>query len=86
MTNTEWMNDGACKGNQEMFFDETHLKVVREARMICASCAVKFQCLDHAIANREVGVWAGTTTNERAKMIRKAKKESAKLQTSPVSL
>jgi WhiB family redox-sensing transcriptional regulator len=86
MTNTEWMNEGACKGNQEMFFDETHLKVVRAAREICASCVVKFQCLDHAIANKEVGVWAGTTTNERAKLMRKSKKESAKVQTTVSSL
>ncbi|MFN7322889.1 MAG: WhiB family transcriptional regulator [bacterium] len=86
MTNTEWMNEGACKGNQEMFFDETHLKTVRAAREICASCIVKFQCLDHAISNKEVGVWAGTTTNERAKMMRKSKKESAKVQTTVASL
>lgn len=86
MTDTEWMNDGACKGRQEMFFDETHLKVVRAAREICASCVVKMKCFDHAIANKEVGVWAGTTTNERAKLMRKIKKESAKLQTSHSSL
>ena len=86
MTNTKWMNSGACKGNQEMFFEETHLKTVRAARAICASCVVKLECLNHAIANKEVGVWAGTTTNERAKMMRKSKKESAKVQTAVASL
>jgi len=84
--NTKWMNDRSCAGKQELFFNETHPKTVRAAREICASCVVKTQCLDHALSNREVGIWAGTTTNQRAKMLRLSKKESAKVQTTVASL
>jgi WhiB family redox-sensing transcriptional regulator len=80
MTNPTWMENAACKGNQEPFFDEIHMTIVREARKICAGCSVKMQCLDHAIKNKEVGVWAGTTTNERARIIRSLRKESAEIQ------
>ena len=80
------MDNAACKGNQEPFFDETHMTIVREARKICARCDVKMQCLDHAIKNKEVGVWAGMTTNERARLIRSMRKESAKIQLTVASL
>lgn len=85
-TNATWMDRAACKGNQEPFFDEVHLKIVREARKICAGCDVKMQCLDHAIKNKEVGVWAGMTTNERARLLRSMRKESAEVQFTTVSL
>lgn len=74
------MDNAACKGNQEPFFDEVRMTIVREARKICAGCSVKAECLSHAIQNKEVGVWAGTTTNERARIARSLRKESAKVQ------
>ena len=80
MTNENWMDNAACKGNQDPFFDEVRMTIVREARKICAGCSVKMQCLSHAILNKEVGVWAGTTTNERARIIRSLRKESAEIQ------
>ena len=45
MTNVTWMDNAACKGNQEPFFDEVHMKIVKEARKVCAGCPVKMQCL-----------------------------------------
>jgi hypothetical protein len=32
---------------------------------------VRVDCLEHAIANDEVGVWGGTTTTERRRELRR---------------
>lgn len=78
MTYPNWMNDAPCKGKGNMFFDEVHRTVVREAKKICAECEFNSACLDYALAHDEIGVWAGTTTNERAKILRSRRKELKK--------
>jgi len=40
------------------------------ARKICASCPLIEKCLDYALLNNEVGIWGGTTEEQR-KQIRK---------------
>jgi len=36
------------------------------AKLVCASCPVRDQCLDHAIAvDERYGVWGGLTHDER---------------------
>jgi WhiB family redox-sensing transcriptional regulator len=35
------------------------------AKAICSSCPLKLQCLEYAMKNYEVGVWGGTTENQR---------------------
>ena len=38
-----------------------------EARRLCAGCPVRAECLAYALeAPEEVGIWGGTTANERA--------------------
>lgn len=78
MKDTSWMHDAPCAGRLDMFFDETHAKVVREARKICGDCYVYERCLSYALENQEVGIWAGTTTNQRAKILREKRKEAKK--------
>jgi WhiB family redox-sensing transcriptional regulator len=78
MTYPNWMNDAPCKGKGDMFFDEVHRTIVREAQKICAKCEFKVKCLDYALKHEEVGVWAGTTTNQRAKILRSHRKERKK--------
>lgn len=78
MATPVWMIGAPCSGHQDIFFDETSRTKVRKARAICGSCAVSAKCLDYAIKNRDVGVWAGTTTNQRSKLrtnMRKKAKE-----------
>lgn len=65
------MKDAACTNKQDIFFDETKRTTVSQAVKICGSCPVKDLCLQHAIDNRELGIWGGMTTNQRAKMMRK---------------
>jgi WhiB family redox-sensing transcriptional regulator len=68
----EWMRLGACLNcsNSSVFFDEDRPSQVREARKICNSCPVIATCLQHALDNREIGIWGATTTNQRAKRLR----------------
>lgn len=78
MKDASWMTGAPCIGRLDMFFDETHARVVKEARKICGSCELHVRCLAYALEHQEVGVWAGTTTNQRAKILREKRKEAKK--------
>jgi len=62
----------------EMFFP---VDKVEEAKMraffkpICGSCNFQSACLDWALENREVGIWAGTTSDERRLIIRRLRRK-----------
>lgn len=76
--NLDWMMDGACVGQDvDTFFPNatgTNLAKLQDAAftatMICDTCPVREACLEHAIANREEGVWGGTLDYERARIRR----------------
>jgi WhiB family transcriptional regulator, redox-sensing transcriptional regulator len=43
----------------------------REARRLCGTCAVRTECLAHALDHRiEFGVWGGMTERERRSLLR----------------
>lgn len=43
----------------------------KRARLICASCTVRAECLAEALDNRiEWGVWGGMTERERRRLLR----------------
>jgi len=43
----------------------------REARRLCGGCAVRTECLAHALDHRiEFGVWGGMTERERRALLR----------------
>ena len=67
----DWRARAACTGKTEIMFsldpDETE-----EARRVCARCPVVEPCLAEAIEDRSlVGMWGGTTEDERRAMRRK---------------
>lgn len=64
---SSWMDEGACRGvNPGLFFPERGEALNEEALRVCSRCAVKAECLDWAIDNRERwGVWGGTTAPVR---------------------
>jgi WhiB family transcriptional regulator, redox-sensing transcriptional regulator len=73
-----WQVRAACRGPQASVFfpppqfERKEEKLEREARAkaICATCPVKSECLDYAIAIREIhGIWGGLNENERKHMI-----------------
>lgn len=55
--------------NPELFhpFPETPAGV-REAKAACGGCPWRRPCLAWALTHEEVGVWGGTTTNERTEL------------------
>jgi WhiB family redox-sensing transcriptional regulator len=42
------------------------------AKQICAGCPVRGDCLEHALASRELafGIWGGLTAAERRALVR----------------
>ncbi len=70
-----WRVDAACIGEVGVTFfppmrsEKRAAKAAREAhaKEICASCTVRDDCLDEALANGERhGIWGGLTDVERA--------------------
>jgi WhiB family redox-sensing transcriptional regulator len=68
-----------CKGmNTEEFFPVDRIEEERFKRVIkpvCDSCKFRSECLQWALDNREIGIWAGTTTDERRLIIRRLRRK-----------
>lgn len=69
-----WMLEARClDADPEAFFPEKGGST-REAKRICATCPVRTECLEHALASDErFGIWGGLSERER----RRAKRLSA---------
>ena len=62
-----WKTHAACRdADPKLFFPEGH-RVPAEAVRLCASCPVKAECLEFALASGcdVAGIWAGTSERER---------------------
>lgn len=70
-TDDAWMRDAACTGLSHLFFpaaaERPQSRERREAtaRMVCADCAVRLTCRDHARTHHEYGLWGGESEDER---------------------
>ena len=65
----DWMAEAACaEVDPELWFPETGGSS-REAKRICARCAVLAECLAYALVNDErYGVWGGHSERARRKL------------------
>jgi WhiB family redox-sensing transcriptional regulator len=68
--NAEWWEVAACRDRDpELFFPVSAMPSAadaRKAKLICASCPVRPQCLDFALRHaQEQGIWGGLTESER---------------------
>jgi WhiB family transcriptional regulator, redox-sensing transcriptional regulator len=65
-----WKSYGACIDSGVDFFPDSVAgrTPVQAAKKVCAGCFVRAQCLDYALRNHELGIWGGTTTNERQRI------------------
>lgn len=65
-----WVLDAACRGmDPDRFYPRPGESLV-EALTVCASCSVRRQCLDHALARPErIGIWGGTSGAERRRIL-----------------
>lgn len=69
---SSWMDFAACTGiTSDLMFAEGKGNLV-DAKAICATCVVKDECLDWAMAVPErFGCWGGTSPRERENMRRR---------------
>lgn len=69
----QWRQHAACRLLPD---DQTHIfwpgkgdtATLAAARAVCLTCPVAQDCLDHALANNEQGIWGGTTAKQRRHM------------------
>ena len=71
----DWHLGAACRGlDPDLFFPATSSEEAR-AKIICAGCPVRSDCLDFAMRARErYGVWGGTSEEERKAIHARSKK------------
>lgn len=70
-----WRDKGACRGIDPEIFYPTDDDAAEEAKAVCAVCAVRQACLEHALVSREKeGVWGGATERERRRIIRQRRR------------
>lgn len=68
-----WRPRAACRGVDVHVFMSTGRQTQAQALSICGQCPVIWNCLQYAIKFSEkqlVGVWGGTTTNDRRRIRR----------------
>jgi WhiB family transcriptional regulator, redox-sensing transcriptional regulator len=71
------MEQAACKDvDPDMFFPEqgSKYKTDEAAKAVCGSCAIKFDCLQVALANNYDGVWGGLNTLDRESLKRRERR------------
>lgn len=63
----DWRAKAACIGMPTvLFFPEDSQIISKTAKRVCASCGVRQECLEYALANFEMhGFWGGTSPKER---------------------
>ena len=68
-----WQERALCaQTDPEAFFPEKGGST-REAKRVCATCEVREECLQYALANDErFGIWGGLSERERRKLKRRA--------------
>jgi WhiB family transcriptional regulator, redox-sensing transcriptional regulator len=78
--NVDWMAKAACRGQPaDVFFpDEEEHADYTQARLVCASCPVRDECLAFALKlNIGHGMYAGHTPHQRAVLRRRIHHEAA---------
>ena len=73
-----WRQHAACRGlDPVIFYPASSDEDAEAAKDVCAECAVRTACLEHALAVREKeGVWGGCTERERRRIIRQRRRAS----------
>ena len=79
-----WRDEAACVGRSDLewFPSATGPGGVTAAyranlaacRAVCASCAVRAECLTSAVANQEAGIWGGLTARGRKSLAGRSRK------------
>jgi WhiB family transcriptional regulator, redox-sensing transcriptional regulator len=64
-----WRDEAACKGKPTEWWYPTPSQTALHARLICAACPVRVECLDWALDTPEIhGVWGGLSQRQRGRI------------------
>lgn len=74
LSEIEWHRDAACRGidieSRDPFFPDRGGST-KPAKLLCAHCPVRDECLADALENdAEFGIWGGLTSDERRRLKR----------------
>jgi WhiB family redox-sensing transcriptional regulator len=79
-TRVDWFDEAACRGTGTDVFFPVSEGDATEAKKLCATCPVREDCLEHALAMSPApeGVWGGLTRIERHRLTRRRQKAARK--------
>jgi WhiB family transcriptional regulator, redox-sensing transcriptional regulator len=67
-----WHRDAACREHERSLWFPTRGEPTSPAKEVCRRCLVQTECLRDALeADELVGIWGGTSGNERVKLRRR---------------
>jgi WhiB family transcriptional regulator, redox-sensing transcriptional regulator len=78
-----WRSSGACRSvDPDLFFPLSSTgpaaKQIARAKLICAGCRVRRECLEFALSHAQTyGIWGGTTADERQRDHRRRRRAAA---------
>lgn len=74
----DWRELAACRGMDVELFMTERGESTLDAKAVCAGCAVREPCLEHALGHpaEKFGVWGGMSERER-RQIRRRRRASA---------
>ena len=80
---TNWRSAGAClSADPDLFFPISTTgpaqRQIARAKLICAQCRVRQECLEFAMSHDQVyGIWGGTTPEDRQRDRRRKRRAAA---------
>ena len=78
-----WRSSAAClSADPDLFFPISSTgpaeRQIARAKVICAGCPVRVQCLDFALTHDQThGIWGGTTAEDRQRDRRRRRRRAA---------
>jgi WhiB family redox-sensing transcriptional regulator len=78
-----WRSSAAClSADPDLFFPISSTgpaeRQIARAKVICAGCPVRIQCLDFALTHDQThGIWGGTTPEDRQRDRRRRRRRAA---------
>ena len=78
-----WRSSGACRSaDPDLFFPSAGRgqaeRQIARAKMICAGCRVRRECLEFAMTHDQTyGIWGGTTVEDRQRDRRRKRRAAA---------
>lgn len=72
MALSDWRAQAACRNSDVEIFFPSSDEAAGAAKAVCATCPVREECLEWALATRQQeGVWGGATEAERRRLRRR---------------